>query len=190
MSQPNPVPQPNPPAPSRFTPRPFVPARWLPGPHAQTVAGRYLRPATGVRYRRERIDTPDGDFLDLDFAHVVGSPQPAPVEDSPVALVVHGLEGSAQSAYVLETCRALWGRGIRAVAMNFRSCSGEPNRLARFYHAGDTGDIAFVLERLAEPHPGVPLAAVGFSLGANVLLKYLGERGDSARIRAAAAISI
>jgi predicted alpha/beta-fold hydrolase len=172
----------------RFVPRPFVPAWWLPGPHAQTVAGRYLRPATGVRYRRERIDTPDGDFLDLDFASVPGTR--APREDAPVALVVHGLEGSAQSAYVLETCRALWDRGIRAVAMNFRSCGGEPNRLPRFYHAGETGDIAFVLDWLAERYSGVPLAAVGFSLGANVLLKHLGERGESARVRAAAAISI
>lgn len=172
-----------------FTPRPFVPAGWLPGAHAQTVAGRYLRPKTGVRYRRERIDTPDGDFVDLDFAFVPGAADP-PAEDSPIALVVHGLEGSTNSGYVRETCRRLWDRGIRAVALNFRSCSGEPNRLARFYHAGDTGDVAHVLDLLAERNPGVPLAAVGFSLGANVLLKYLGERGDAARVRAAAGVSI
>ena len=173
-----------------FFPRPYVPAWWLPGAHAQTVAGRYLRPKTGVRYRRERIDTPDGDFVDLDFATVHGSPAPAPGDDAPVALVVHGLEGSASSAYVLETSRALWDRGVRAVAMNFRACSGEPNRLARFYHAGDTGDVAHVLDLLAGRFPGVPLAAVGFSLGANVLLKYLGERGDQARVRVAAGVSI
>jgi hypothetical protein len=174
----------------RFVPRPFEPAWWLPGPHAQTVAGRYVRPTTGVRYRRERIDTPDGDFVDLDFATVPGSPRPAPADDAPLVLVVHGLEGSAESAYVLETCRALWDRGIRSVAMNFRSCSGEPNRLPRFYHAGDTGDIGFVLGLLAGRNPGVPLGAVGFSLGANVLLKYLGEQGSASRVRAAAAISI
>ncbi|HSU14627.1 YheT family hydrolase [Longimicrobium sp.] len=171
-----------------FTPTPFRPARWLPGPHAQTVAGRYLRPRTGVEYRRERIDTPDGDFLDLDWATVPG--RPAPARDAPLVAVVHGLEGSAQSLYVLETCRKLWDRGIRSVAMNFRSCSGEPNRLPRFYHAGDTGDIAHVLELMAARNPGVPLGAVGFSLGANVLLKYLGERGGDAGVRAAAAISI
>lgn len=185
---PHPASEPNPLPPPRFVPRPYVPARWLPGPHAQTVAGRFLRPATGVRYRRERIDTPDGDFLDLDFASVPGTQ--APGEDSPVALVMHGLEGSSRSSYVLETCRALWDRGIRAVAMNFRSCGGEPNRLPRFYHAGETGDVAFVLEWLAERYPRVPLAAVGFSLGANVLLKFLGERGESAPVRAAVAISI
>ena len=172
----------------RFAPRPFRPAWWLRGPHAQTVAGRYLRPRTGVRYRRERMDTPDGDFLDLDWASLDG--RAGPGDGAPYVVVVHGLEGSAESAYVKETCRALWDRGIRSVAMNFRSCGGEPNRLPRFYHAGDTGDVAFVLELLAARWPGVPLGAVGFSLGANVLLKYLGERGPESRIRAAAAISI
>jgi predicted alpha/beta-fold hydrolase len=173
-----------------FAPRPFRPAAWLPGPHAQTVAGRFLRRRGGVRYRRERVDTPDGDFVDLDFAEVRGSRAAAPGAGSPLALVVHGLEGSSDSAYVRETCRALWERGIRAVALNFRGCSGAPNRLPRFYHAGDTGDVAFVLDLLAAREPGVPLAAVGFSLGANVLLKYLGERGDDARVSAAAAVSV
>ncbi|HEX8243859.1 MAG TPA: alpha/beta fold hydrolase [Longimicrobium sp.] len=175
-------------APRPFTPRPFEPAWWLPGAHAQTVAGRFLRPRTGVRYRRERLDTPDGDFLDLDWATVPG--RPAPPADAPLVIVVHGLEGSAQSLYVLETCRKLWDRGIRSVAMNFRSCSGQPNRLPRFYHAGDTGDVGFVLDRLAEREPRAALGAVGFSLGGNVVLKYLGERGDDARVRAAAAVSV
>lgn len=173
-----------------FTPRPYVPAWWLPGPNAQTVAGRYLRPRTGVRYRRERIDTPDGDFVDLDFAEIHGSSAPPPGKGAPLALVTHGLEGDSSAPYVLETCRALWDRGVRAVAMNFRTCSGEPNRLARFYHAGDTDDIAHVLDLLAGRFAGVPLAAVGYSLGGNVLLKYLGERGDQARVRVAAGISI
>lgn len=179
----------NPAQAGRFVPRPFEPAWWLRGPHAQTVAGKYLRPRTGVRYRRERVDTPDGDFLDLDWASVPGRSR-VPEDDAPYVVVVHGLEGSAESAYVRETCRALWDRGIRAVAMNFRSCGGEPNRLPRFYHAGDTGDLGFVLELLAARWPGVPLGAVGFSLGANVLLKYLGERGTGSLVRAAAAISI
>ena len=175
-------------APEPFVPRPFHPARWLPGAHAQTIAGKYVRPKTGVAYRRERFDTPDGDFLDLDFAVVEGKPDlPA---DAPVVVVIHGLEGSAQSGYVLETCRAAYEHGMRALAMNFRSCSGEPNRTRRFYHAGETGDLAFVLDTLAARYPAAPLGGVGFSLGANVLLKYLGERGDASRIRAAAAISI
>ncbi|HEY0020275.1 MAG TPA: alpha/beta fold hydrolase [Longimicrobium sp.] len=174
--------------PDTFTPRPFRPAWWLPGAHAQTIAGRYLRPPHGVRYRRERLETPDGDFLDLDFATVGGAP--AAGDDAPLCVVVHGLEGSAQSSYVLETCRALAEHGVRTVAMNFRSCSGEPNRTARFYHAGETGDLGFLLDLLASRYPRATLLGVGFSLGANVLLKSLGEQGDASRIRAAAAVSV
>lgn len=171
-----------------FTPRPFRPAWWLPGAHAQTIAGRYVRPPHGVHYRRERMETPDGDFLDLDWATVDGAP--AAGDDAPLCVIVHGLEGSAQSSYVLETARALAGHGVRTVAMNFRSCSGEPNRTARFYHAGETGDLGFLLELLAARFPRATLLGVGFSLGANVLLKYLGERGEVSRIRAAAAVSV
>jgi predicted alpha/beta-fold hydrolase len=171
-----------------FTPRPFRPAWWLPGAHAQTIAGRYVRPPHGVHYRRERVETPDGDFLDLDFATVEGAPPAG--DDAPLCIAVHGLEGSAQSSYVLETCRALAEYGIRTVAMNFRACSGEMNRTARFYHAGDTEDLAFLLALLAERHPTAPLLGIGFSLGANQLLKYLGERGEQSRIRAAVAVSV
>ena len=174
--------------PHPFTARPFRPAWWLPGVHAQTIAGRYLRPPHGVRYRRERLETPDGDFLDLDFATVEGAP--ALGEDAPLCVVVHGLEGSAQSTYVLETCRALAQHGIRSVAMNFRSCSGEPNRTARFYHAGETGDLAFLLDLLAARNPRATLLGAGFSLGANMLLKHLGEQGERSLIRAAAAVSV
>jgi uncharacterized protein len=174
--------------PRPFVARPFRPAWWLPGAHAQTVAGRFVRPAHGVRYRRERIDTPDGDFLDLDFARIDGAPEPA--EGAPVCLVMHGLEGGSGSSYVLETCRALAERGMHAVAFNMRSCSGEPNRTPGLYHAGETGDPAQVLELLARRHPGAPLLAVGFSLGGNQLLKYLGEQGEASLVRAAAAVSV
>ncbi|MBB4635107.1 hydrolase [Longimicrobium terrae] len=174
--------------PKSFQPRPFRPAWWLPGAHAQTVMGRFVRPPHGVEYRRERVETPDGDFLDLDFATVAGAPPLA--DDAPLALIVHGLEGSARSAYVLETSRALREYGIRAVAMNFRGCSGEPNRALRFYHAGETGDLEFLLDLLASRYPDAPLLAVGFSLGANVLIKHLGERGERTRIRAAVAVSV
>lgn len=171
-----------------FAPRPFRPAWWLPGAHAQTIAGRYVRPPHGVHYRRERVETPDGDFLDLDFATVDGAPPAG--DDAPLCLVIHGLEGSASSSYVLETCRALAEHGIRAVAMNFRSCSGELNRTARFYHAGDTVDLAFVLGLLGERFPRAPLLGIGFSLGANQLLKYLGEQGEASAVRAAVSVSV
>lgn len=174
--------------PDPFTPRPFRPAWWLPGAHAQTIAGRYIRPPHGVHYRRERLETPDGDFLDLDWATVDGAP--AAGDHAPLCVIVHGLEGSAQSSYVLETARALAGYGICAVGMNFRSCSGEPNRTARFYHAGETGDLGFLLETLAARNPRATLLGAGFSLGANVMLKYLGEQGDASRIRAAVGVSV
>jgi uncharacterized protein len=174
--------------PRPFTPRPFRAAWWLRGAHAQTVAGRYARPPGGVRYRRERVPTPDGDFLDLDFAAARGGSDPPPT--APVCLVVHGLEGSSASTYVLESCRLAAAAGMRPVAMNLRSCSGEPNLTPRLYHAGETGDPALVLDLLAERWPGAPVVAIGFSLGGNQLLKYLGERGSDARIRAAATVSV
>ncbi|HEX2094389.1 MAG TPA: hydrolase [Longimicrobiaceae bacterium] len=169
---------------------PFRPALGLGNPHLQTIGGRFLRRRHGVALRRERIDTPDGDFLDLDFADSEANGWEAPGPASPLAVVLHGLEGSALSGYVLQTLRELGARGIRRVALNFRTCGGEPNRLARFYHSGETGDLAFVLELLAGRFPEAPLGAVGFSLGGNALLKYLGERGEEALARAAVAVSV
>ena len=170
-----------------FVPDPFRPAWWLPGAHAQTIAGRYARPPHGVRYRCERLDTPDGDFVDLDWATVDGCPLP---DDAPLCLVVHGLEGSSSSSYVLETCRVLAARGIRAAAMNLRSCSGEINRTIRFYHAGETGDVGRVVSHLRTVCPDATLLAAGFSLGGNMLLKYLGEQGAASPVKAAAAVSV
>jgi len=136
---------------------------------------------------RERWDTPDGDFLDVDLG-----PHPAAGPGGPVVLVVHGLEGSARRRYVLNTCRALLARGVRPVAVNLRGCSGVPNRLPRFYHSGETGDLAFVLERLRVDHPGAPMGVLGFSLGGNAVLKMLGERedGGSALVDAAVVMSV
>lgn len=172
----------------RYSVRPFRPAPGLGNPHAQTIVGRYLRPREPVPFRRERVESPDGDFLDLDFAQPPGVSWEA--GGAPVTVILHGLEGSSGSGYVLQTMRELAGRGIRAVAMNFRTCGGGPNRLARFYHSGETGDLGFVLRLLAERYPRAPLLAVGFSLGGNVLLKYLGESGDAATLRAAVAVSV
>jgi predicted alpha/beta-fold hydrolase len=172
--------------------REFRPARWLPGPHLQAVGARLLRSRRGVRYERERVELADGDFVDLDWAVEVDGWTPP--EAAPLALILHGLEGSAASDYVLQTIRALARRGLASAALNFRSCSGEMNRLARFYHSGDTADTEVVIAMLRERFPERRLGAVGFSLGGNVLLKHLGEcsRRDCNRaaVDAAAAISV
>lgn len=172
-----------------FRIRPYRAPRWLRGPHLQTIGGKFLRPDPGIPLRRERLELPDGDFLDLDFA-AAGSVANDP--EAPVVLVLHGLEGSARRRYMLVTYRELLARGLRPVGLNFRACSGEPNRLPRLYHSGDTEDLRFVVGHLADRFHGVPLGAIGFSLGGNVLLKYLGEEGEDAgrRLRAAVAISV
>lgn len=170
---------------SGYEPKEFRAAWWLRGAHLQTVGGKLLRPRVALPLERERLETPDGDFLDLDFTL-------RPRLDAPIVLVLHGLEGSARRRYTMLTYRELLARGLHAVGMNFRSCSGEPNRLPRFYHSGETGDLEYVLGVLGERYPGVAIGVVGYSLGGNVLLRYLGERGEAAgaRVRAAVAVSV
>ena len=135
--------------------------------------------------RRERVETSDGDFVDLDWAD--GAPP-----DAPLVLVLHGLEGSSTSHYVRGLLAGARARGWRGVTLNFRSCSGELNRLPRFYHSGDTGDLDAVVRLLAAREPGLRLAVVGVSLGGNVLLKWLGELGVDAPavVKAGAGISV
>jgi predicted alpha/beta-fold hydrolase len=131
-----------------------------------------------VAVRRERVETPDGDFVDLDWA--TGATTSPRVPPGPLVLVLHGLEGSIRSPYVGGLFREITARGWRAVCLNFRSCSGELNRLRRFYHSGDTGDLDFVVRHLLAREPGLSMGLVGVSLGGNVLLKWLGEEGSRA----------
>jgi len=168
-----------------FQPRPFRPSSWAPGPHLQTLLARSLRARNGIRYERERLETPDGDFLDLDWG-----PDPGP--GAPVVLVLHGLEGSSLRGYVRSVCSGLVANGIRPAALNFRGCSGEPNRARTFYHSGETSDPAWVLAELAARHPDRRFGAIGFSLGGNILLKMMGERvdGGSELLDAAVAMSV
>ena len=162
---------------------PFVPARWLPGPHLQTIYASLFARAPRIDYRRERWDTPDGDFVDVDF---VEGPQ-----GTPSVHLFHGLEGSSRSHYARVLMQAVRARGWRGSVLNFRGCSGEPNRLPRAYHSGDSEEVDWVLRRMKERLGDAPLFAAGVSLGGNALLKWLGERGEEAtRIAdAAAAIS-
>lgn len=159
-------------------PEDFKPAWWCPGPHFQTVWRRLWGEIPSVPLRRERWETPDCDFLDLDFLNP-GSPA-SPERKTPVVLLLHGLEGSSRAKYILGMLRTVQSIGWRGVALNFRSCSGEINRRRRFYHSGETTDLDWVVRRLIDRHPGAPLFLVGFSLGGNVLLKWLGEQGEKA----------
>ena len=167
--------------PEAFNPSPL----WL-NAHAQTILANSLRPTNGVKFHRLRLDTRDGDFVDLDFASVSGVKLP---RSAPLVLLLHGLEGSARRGYACETYRQLAQRGIRAAGLNFRSCSGEMNRTQSLYHAGKTDDVDLVLEWLRDRLPGVRLGTVGFSLGANTLLKYLGEKGAETAVHVAAVVS-
>lgn len=157
--------------------------RWLPGGHLQTLHAALLIPRPEVAYRRERWNTPDGDFIDLDW---VGDPSLVTRHSSlganaPLVVMFHGLEGSSRSHYALALMAALRARGLRGVVVHFRGCSGEPNRLSRAYHSGDAQEIDWILRRLRSGNAGDPLYAVGVSLGGNALLKWLGETGASAR---------
>ncbi len=159
----------------------FNAAWWCRGPHSQTLWAPLFRRRPRVPLQRERLELPDGDFVDLDWGVDRGSP---------VVIILHGLEGSSGSHYARGISAALQRYGMCPVIMHFRGCSGQPNRLARGYHAGDTADLAFLVKTLRDRHPDALLAAIGYSLGGNVLLKWLGETGDTAGLRAAAAVSV
>jgi uncharacterized protein len=159
----------------------YRPPWWCANGHLQTVWGPLLR--RGPRpLRRERVETPDGDFVDLDW---LDGPARAPL-----LLVLHGLEGSARSHYVAGLLQETSARGWRGVVLNFRSCSGDLNRLPRFYHSGDTGDLHYLVTTLAKREPDLRLGAVGISIGGNVLLKWLGEREVEAPKQFAGAVAI
>ena len=170
----------------------FRPAIWLPGPHLQTAWGRFLRRGPLVEYRRETWATPDGDRLEIDWVD-------GPAE-SPLLLALHGLEGCSQSLYMHGLFWRAARRGWRGVALNFRSCArplghcrGEPlpHHGRRIYHSGETSDLEWVVDRLVEREPKLRLVMAGTSLGGNVLLKWLGERGAAvpSAVRGAVAIS-
>ncbi len=162
---------------------PFRPAWWARSGIVQTVASVLARPQAAPALRTEIVDTPDGDFLRLHFVDA----EPG----APTVLLLHGLEGSRESPYAIEAARLCALRGVRCVVMEFRSCGGVPNRARRTYHSGETSDLDFVVQRLTGDGRVSPLFVVGFSLGGNVLLKWLGERGERVpqRVRAAAAVS-
>ena len=159
----------------------FRPPWWGRNRHLQTLYHSLLRRRVIPPLRRQRLELPDGDFLDIDWTARPGGRR---------VLVLHGLEGSLESHYSGALLSHLAQRGYRAGLLYFRGCSGIPQRLPRAYHTGDTADLDFVICHLREAQPGLSLAVVGFSLGGNVLLKWLGEKGAGAQLNTAIAISV
>jgi uncharacterized protein len=185
----------------------FRPTTYLPNGHLQTVVPSLFRKIP-VRYVRTRLETKDGDFLDVDLCRASGERREVkgePVYQDPsltfhlspftarssLVIISHGLEGDTTRQYVAGMVRELTGAGLDCMAWHYRSCSGEMNRLARFYHIGETGDLQTVIDHalsLGYEH----ISLVGFSAGGNITLKYLGEVGTSVHpaIQRAVAISV
>ncbi|HVN34499.1 MAG TPA: alpha/beta fold hydrolase [Casimicrobiaceae bacterium] len=161
---------------------PYRSPAWLRGGHAQTI-WPYLLPRPAVAYRRERIETHDGDFWDFDW---LDAPQ---VPHAPLVALFHGLEGNSGSHYALALMTLLAQRGLRGVVAHYRGCSGEANRLPRAYHSGDHEELDAMLAAIRARVPApTPIYAVGVSVGGSVLINWLGrKKGAAARIVAAAA---
>ena len=162
---------------------------WCCGAHAQTIAGALLRKKFKHGLKVERLETPDGDFLDLDYM----TDPDAPVDhDTPLIVILHGLEGSSKSPYVQTLLSEIHRRRWAAVAVNMRMCSGEPNRLIQTYHSGKSEDLELIIQHLTKRYRPENLYLVGYSMGGNILLKWLGEQQDRAsqRVNKAAAISV
>ena len=159
---------------SDVPPPSYRPAWWVPGAHAQTLYGKVVRqprrvPPRDARFRTDRWDTPDGDFVDVVRLDADSA--------APRLVMLHGLEGGERSHYVEGLFARARQRGWGMDLIIHRSCGDEMNRQRRFYHSGETSDLALVVARVAAERPDRPLLLGGVSLGGNVLLKYLGERG-------------
>src|SRR5438034_1308737 len=159
-------------------------AWWLRSGHAQTIWGQFARRRPRIPTSLECVTSPDGDNIELH--HVRGR------DDGPHVLLLHGLEGSPHSHYVAGLLSQAHQRSWAASLVVFRGCGTAPNVARRFYHSGETADLDFVFTQLSKRWPHAPWFTIGVSLGGNVLLKWLGERGGNvaSRVRAAAAISV
>jgi predicted alpha/beta-fold hydrolase len=163
---------------------PYRPAWFVPGRHLRTLWGKFARRRPHVPTTVERWTTPDDDTLLIH--RLRGS------SDRPLLVLLHGLEGSPDSHYARGLLSRAHALGWSAAALVFRTCGGEMNLTRRFYHSGETSDLNFVIRRLTSELPSTPIVLAGFSLGGNVLLKWLGERGADvpSSVHAAAAVSV
>ena len=162
---------------------PFKTAWLFRNPHFQTIWPALFRRTQKPAYKRQRLELSDGDFIDIDWCETDNV-------DAPVALLLHGLEGSSDSPYIHGVVNVLNKQGWRCAAINFRGCSGESNRLPRSYHSGATDDLDEIITLLRERQPESAYYAIGFSLGGNILLKWCAETGRKNPLNAAIAVSV
>jgi len=182
---------------------PYKAPFWLPGGHLQTIVTSFLTKGPDIKYRRERWELDDGDFVDVDwadtdepylqgkhFSTATFTAGEVVEQKKPILVIFHGLEGNSQSQYAKSLLGAAISKGWHGVVVNFRGCSGEPNRLPRVYYAGDTLEIDTMLSRVREIYPDNSIYAVGYSLGGNALLKWLGEAGTSTMTLISKAVAV
>ncbi len=167
--------------------RRFDPPPWLRNRHVQTLfTSSPLCRIPAPSWRREIAELPDGDFVEVAWLDETSS---AP-DDAVTLILLHGLEGSSDATYARMMASEAALRGWRMAVLHFRDCGQQPNRLRRRYHAGETDDVRIFVSAVTERYPHAPLVASGYSLGGNVLLKYLGEEGMNSPFRAATAVSV
>lgn len=167
-----------------IVPSPYKPPLLFRNTHTATIYAGLFRKVEGLDQKRERLELPDGDFMDLDWSY-------APKPTNKVAILLHGLEGHGQRPYITGSAKALNQAGIDACAVNFRGCSGETNRLYRSYHSGATEDLDAVVQHILETKDYTEILIKGISLGGNMTLKYLGEgRTLPKEIKAAIGVSV
>ncbi|MFB5747520.1 hydrolase [Cedecea sp. S5-13] len=162
----------------------FRPMRGLSNPHLQTMIPRLIRRRINFKPHWQRLDMPDGDFVDLAW-----SEDPQTAMQKPRLVVFHGLEGSLHSPYAHGMIEAAKKRGWLGVVMHFRGCSGVPNRKERIYHSGETEDGTYFLDWLNQRYGEVPTAAVGFSLGGNMLACLMAKQGAACTLKAGVIVS-
>jgi len=146
----------------------FHPSLLFKNGHFSTIYSAKIRPIPELIQERERLQLPDGDFLDIDWSF-------SKIKTKKIAILLHGLEGNAQRVYIKGQGRILTENGLDVIAMNYRGCSEEDNLLYESYNSGRTDDLEMLLNFILEKDQYTEISIIGFSLGGNLLLKYLGE---------------
>ena len=164
----------------------YHPPFWLNNRHLETIYPALFRKVTDCQSERHRLELPDGDFVDYDVYSSASNKQ------APLLLLSHGLEGDSQRGYMLGMIKIALDYGYQVIAWNYRGCSGEPNRLKRFYHSGESNDLRLMVQHIISRFQPESMYLIGFSIGGNITLKYLGEEGASLSpiIKASATLSV